>query len=81
MFNNILIATVSAMTVALIGMGIYLSHTIVNMEPHIIAEDFTVIDNVSVFNAVTFADVYMLLLIGVAIGVALITTIRGVFDV
>ena len=69
MLNKIIIAIGSAMTIALISFGIYLARELVARTPiaywHL----------EEAFNSFNYADTYVILIIGVGIGVCLMTTI------
>ena len=71
MLNKIIIAIGSAMTIALISFGIYLARELVATTPiaywHL----------EEAFNSFNYADTYVILIIGVGIGVCLMTTLNG----
>ena len=71
MLNKIIIAIGSAMTIALISFGIYLARELVARTPiaywHL----------EEAFNSFNYADTYVILVIGVGIGVCLMTTLNG----
>ena len=69
MLNKIIIAIGSAMTIALISFGIYLARELVARTPiaywHL----------EEAFNSFNYADTYIILVVGVGIGVCLMTTL------
>ena len=69
MLNKIIIAIGSAMTIALISFGIYLARELVARTPIAFWHLETA------YNSFDYADTYIILLIGVGIGVCLMTTI------
>ena len=69
MLNKIIIAIGSAMTIALISFGIYLARELVARTPIAYWHLETA------HNAFDYADTYLILLIGVGIGVCLMTTL------
>ena len=71
MLNKIIIAIGSAMTIALISFGIYLARELVARTPIAYWHLETA------HNAFDYADTYLILLIGVGIGVCLMTTLNG----
>ena len=71
MLNKIIIAIGSAMTIALISFGIYLARELVARTPIAFWHLETA------YNSFDYADTYIILLIGVGIGVCLMTTLNG----
>ena len=71
MLNKIIIAIGSAMTIALISFGIYLARELVARTPIAYWHLETA------YNSFDYADTYIILLIGVGIGVCLMTTLNG----
>ena len=69
MLNKIIIAIGSAMTIALISFGIYLARELVARTPIAYWHLETA------YNAFDYADTYIILIVGVGIGVCLMTTI------
>ena len=69
MLNKIIIAIGSAMTIALISFGIYLARELVARTPIAYWHLETA------YNSFDYADTYMILVVGVGIGVCLMTTI------
>jgi hypothetical protein len=71
MLNKIIIAIGSAMTIALISFGIYSARELVARTPIAYWHLETA------HNAFDYADTYIILLVGVGIGVSLMTTLNG----
>jgi len=69
MLNKIIIAIGSAMTIALISFGIYLARELVARTPIAYWHLETA------YNSFDYADTYIILVVGVGIGVCLMTTI------
>ena len=69
MLNKIIIAIGSAMTIALISFGIYLARELVARTPIAYWHLETA------YNSFNYADTYIILVVGVGIGVCLMTTI------
>ena len=69
MLNKIIIAIGSAMTIALISFGIYLARELVARTPIAYWHLETA------YNSFDYADTYIILIVGVGIGVCLMTTI------
>ena len=69
MLNKIIIAIGSAMTIALISFGVYLARELVARTPIAYWHLETA------HNAFDYADTYIILLVGVGIGVCLMTTL------
>ena len=69
MLNKIIIAIGSAITIALISFGIYLARELVARTPIAYWHLETA------YNSFDYADTYMILVVGVGIGVCLMTTI------
>ena len=69
MLNKIIIAIGSAMTIALISFGIYLARELVARTPIAFWHLETA------YNSFDYADTYIILVVGVGIGVCLMTTI------
>ena len=74
MLNKIIIAIGSAMTIALISFGIYLARELVARTPIAYWHLETA------YNSFDYADTYIILIVGVGIGVCLMTTLNGFME-
>ena len=72
MIGKIIIVVASSLTIALVSYGIYSARELVTRTPICYWE---VQEG---FSGLNYADTYMLLLIGIALGTSLITTLNGV---
>ena len=74
MLNKIIIAIASSLTIALISFGIYSAREYVEREPVCYWHLETG------FNSINYAETYILLIIGVGVGVLIMTVINAVLD-
>ena len=72
MIGKIMIAVASSLTIALVSYGIYSARELVTRTP------ICYWDMQEGFSGLNFAETYMLLLIGIAIGTSLMTTLNRV---
>jgi len=74
MINKILLTTGSALTIALTSFGIYSARQLTEIEP------VCYWDLETGYNAINYADTYMILLLGIGIGVSLMVVLRELID-
>ena len=74
MINKITLTLGSALTIALTSFGLWSARQLVVKEP------YCYFDEMTGFNSFNYADTYILLIIGVGVGIGLATIIRGILD-
>jgi uncharacterized membrane protein YjgN (DUF898 family) len=74
MINKIIIVVASSLTIALISFGIYSARELVTRTPIAYWHLETA------HNAFDYADTYIILLVGVGIGIGLMTTLNGLLE-
>jgi len=73
MISKRIIVVTSSLTIALVSYGIYLARELVTRAP------ICYWDMQEGFSGLNYAETYLLLLMGIAVGTSLMTTLNGLF--